>query len=156
MESIKLKCSNCNHSASLTSNFIFEKVKIKITFASFNKIYYQFICSMRFRRNPNIYKDLDELIFDANDLELCSICEYPISHIRRRATDNKTNVCSANCIEEINLKEKSLHLDAAPGMPDGEKAICPKCGGRLEVRNGPTGWFLGCMSYPKCRGTRQL
>lgn len=156
MESIKFKCSNCDHSSSLTSDFIYEKVKIKITITSLNKIYYKFICSKCFGRNPNIYTDLDEIIFDANDLELCSICEFPISNFRRRATDDKTNVCSASCIEEINLKEKSVHLDAAPGMPDGEKAICPKCGGRLEVRNGTTGWFLGCMNYPKCRGTRQL
>lgn len=156
MDSINLKCRNCDHSSNLTSAYIYNKVKIKPTISFLNKIYFKFICTKCSYRKPYIYMDTDELIFDPNDLELCSICDFPISQIRKKVTDNKTNVCSANCIEEINFKEKSVHLDAAPGMPDGEKAICPKCRGRLEVRNGPTGWFLGCMKYPKCRGTRQL
>lgn len=28
---------------------------------------------------------------------------------------------------------------------------CPKCGGRLVLRNGKYGQFKGCSNYPKCR-----
>lgn len=31
---------------------------------------------------------------------------------------------------------------------------CPKCGGRLQLRNGRNGPFVGCESYPSCRYTR--
>lgn len=31
--------------------------------------------------------------------------------------------------------------------------ICPKCGGRLVMRNGKYGRFKGCSNFPKCRFT---
>lgn len=31
--------------------------------------------------------------------------------------------------------------------------ICPKCGGKLILRDGKYGRFLGCSNYPKCRYT---
>ena len=65
-------------------------------------------------------------------------------------------ILKTNVVENIIESEKNMHLDAAPPAPTGEKATCPRCKSRLEVRNGPTGWFLGCTRYPKCRGTRQL
>lgn len=39
-----------------------------------------------------------------------------------------------------------------------ENQQCPKCEGELKIRiNKQTGIeFLGCVSYPKCNGTRQL
>jgi DNA topoisomerase-1 len=45
------------------------------------------------------------------------------------------------------------------GTGDGaEKArICPKCdGGRLSLKTGKFGAFLGCSNYPECNFTRQL
>lgn len=27
---------------------------------------------------------------------------------------------------------------------------CPKCGGRLIMRQGKVGWFWGCTNYPRC------
>jgi ssDNA-binding Zn-finger/Zn-ribbon topoisomerase 1 len=33
---------------------------------------------------------------------------------------------------------------------------CPKCGGPMALKQGRRGGFLGCMNYPKCRGTAQL
>lgn len=29
--------------------------------------------------------------------------------------------------------------------------VCPRCGGKLVVRDGPYGKFYGCSNYPKCR-----
>lgn len=34
--------------------------------------------------------------------------------------------------------------------------ICPRCGGRLVVRHGKYGKFMGCSNYPKCRYTREI
>ncbi len=33
---------------------------------------------------------------------------------------------------------------------------CAKCGGPMAVRRGRRGAFLGCLKYPKCRGTAPL
>ena len=32
---------------------------------------------------------------------------------------------------------------------------CPRCGGRLVLRDGKYGDFYGCSNYPRCRFTRQ-
>ena len=34
-----------------------------------------------------------------------------------------------------------------------ENGYCPKCGGRLVLRNGRNGAFYGCSNYPNCRFT---
>lgn len=33
--------------------------------------------------------------------------------------------------------------------------ICPKCGGKLILRNGKYGSFYGCSNYPKCQYTKK-
>lgn len=38
--------------------------------------------------------------------------------------------------------------------PPDERETCPRCGGRLELRSGVHGRFLGCARYPKCLFTR--
>ncbi|MCE0493677.1 DNA topoisomerase family protein [Vibrio salinus] len=32
----------------------------------------------------------------------------------------------------------------------GSESTCPKCGGKLEMRYGKRGAFLGCVNYPSC------
>ncbi len=36
------------------------------------------------------------------------------------------------------------------------QGICPKCGGRLVLRNGRYGAFYGCSNYPKCKFTHNI
>lgn len=33
--------------------------------------------------------------------------------------------------------------------------ICPRCGGKLVLRAGSNGNFLGCSNYPKCKFTKK-
>ncbi|MDE3217589.1 MAG: topoisomerase DNA-binding C4 zinc finger domain-containing protein, partial [Gemmatimonadota bacterium] len=33
---------------------------------------------------------------------------------------------------------------------------CPVCGKLMVVRSGRSGEFLGCSTFPKCRGTRSM
>ena len=33
---------------------------------------------------------------------------------------------------------------------------CPRCGGKLVLRNGKYGKFYGCINYPRCRYTHQV
>ncbi len=44
-----------------------------------------------------------------------------------------------------------------PERPDFDPRRCPACGtGRLGIRIGKTGGFIGCSNYPDCRNTRPL
>jgi DNA topoisomerase-1 len=40
-----------------------------------------------------------------------------------------------------------------PTMTDYE---CPDCSSKMMRRWGRNGWFLGCSTYPKCKGTRPM
>ncbi|MGA7676697.1 MAG: type I DNA topoisomerase [Rhizomicrobium sp.] len=43
------------------------------------------------------------------------------------------------------------------GADGGDPRICPTCGtGRLSLKLGKFGAFVGCSNYPECRYTRQL
>lgn len=33
--------------------------------------------------------------------------------------------------------------------------ICPRCGGKMVLRNGKNGNFYGCSNYPKCKFTKR-
>ena len=44
-----------------------------------------------------------------------------------------------------------------PERPEADPRTCPACGtGRLGLRLGRTGGFIGCSGYPECRYTRPL
>ena len=34
--------------------------------------------------------------------------------------------------------------------------ICPECGGRLRLIQGPFGKFMGCENYPTCKFNRRV
>jgi hypothetical protein len=53
------------------------------------------------------------------------------------------------------LKWKSFKKSEGSGaLP--EKENCPDCGGKLVLRTGKYGKFLGCSNYPKCKHTKKL
>ncbi len=43
-----------------------------------------------------------------------------------------------------------------PSEAAGDVERCPKCGNVLRKRKGKYGEFLGCMSFPECRYTRNI
>lgn len=49
-------------------------------------------------------------------------------------------------ISEIHKIQRDLEFDN----------ICPRCGGRLVVRNGMNGEFYGCSNYPNCKFTKNI
>lgn len=53
---------------------------------------------------------------------------------------------------EKELSEKQQFEDNAKEDP----TICPRCGGKLILRHGKYGKFMGCSNYPKCRYTRNI
>jgi DNA topoisomerase-1 len=58
------------------------------------------------------------------------------------------------------IQEQAGATGAAGSAAADLKAIaveetCENCGGPMTVRRGKRGYFLGCSSYPKCKGTRE-
>jgi len=56
------------------------------------------------------------------------------------------------------LREKLKDFLPPPAPKKDEPKIeitetCPQCGSAMKLRQGRTGWFLGCSKYPKCKGT---
>ena len=43
-----------------------------------------------------------------------------------------------------------------PNNPSADPRECPSCGGRLGLKIGRTGGFIGCGNYPDCKYTRPL
>ncbi|RDD62749.1 type I DNA topoisomerase [Ferruginivarius sediminum] len=43
-----------------------------------------------------------------------------------------------------------------PDNPEKDPRACPQCGGRLGLKIGRTGGFIGCGNYPECTYTRPL
>lgn len=71
-------------------------------------------------------------------------------HISTAGAHRALNDCMMNqkCFEEMGklLKERAADGDAAMG--------CPRCGGKLKLKNGRYGSFYGCENFPACRYTR--
>ena len=55
-------------------------------------------------------------------------------------------------LANINTKEvrKKHVIDIQRKVDEYEHNICPKCGGKLIVKNGKYGYFKGCSNYPNC------
>jgi DNA topoisomerase-1 len=58
---------------------------------------------------------------------------------------------------EKSEEEKKVEKDVLKqeGNEKGE-IIFEKCGGKMEVRKGPYGPFLGCTNYPQCRNIKKV
>ena len=60
--------------------------------------------------------------------------------------------------EVINKVDEALSAHLFPPREDGsDPRICPQCGkGRLSIKFGKFGAFLGCSNYPECSYTKPL
>lgn len=82
-------------------------------------------------------------------------------------TEHSTNKLTPAQVEKIydillkrELKEESSneqHVREIKGMlADVENNICPRCKGKLVIREGKYGNFYGCSNYPKCKFIKNL
>ena len=60
----------------------------------------------------------------------------------------------------LDILDRDLGPHFFPAAPDGDEAaarLCPSCNeGRLNLKIGRFGAFVGCSNYPECRHTRPL
>ncbi len=55
-------------------------------------------------------------------------------------------------------KKRAEEMLPAPQRPKPVETdiLCDECGGKMVIRQGQRGRFLGCGNYPKCKSTREL
>jgi DNA topoisomerase-1 len=75
--------------------------------------------------------------------------------------DFESNVASASDISRAQVLDALNEVLAEhlfpPRQDGGDPRACPACGdGRLSLKLGKFGAFVGCSNYPQCRFTRQL
>ncbi len=69
--------------------------------------------------------------------------------------DETKNLKFADVITALD-QDLAPHLFPAPGA-GGDPRVCPVCGdGRLSLKLGKFGAFIGCSNYPSCQYTRPL
>ena len=73
----------------------------------------------------------------------------------RKAVDATKDLKISDVIDAL---DEELGPHFFPAAADGtDPRVCPACsGGRLGLRLGRTGAFIGCSNYPECRYTRPL
>ncbi len=87
--------------------------------------------------------------------KVCETCPYPTVEIKQAKRGPQELCINPNC------KSKALSKEEQKEAQKEEKP-CPKCieekreNGRLVVRKGMYGAFLGCSNYPKCRQIQRL
>ena len=75
-----------------------------------------------------------------SDSDVQRVCEAIEKNDIRDTVDKKDHV--RNVRQVVNHKNVKI-----------ANGICPKCGGKLVLRNGKYGNFYGCSNYPNCRFT---
>ncbi|MBS0185645.1 MAG: type I DNA topoisomerase [Proteobacteria bacterium] len=74
----------------------------------------------------------------------------------KEATEETKELRVADVLTLLNEKLKS-HLFPASGNHEGEPQQCPLCApGKLSLKLGKFGAFIGCSEYPTCRYTRPI
>jgi len=62
----------------------------------------------------------------------------------------------ADVVEALDRDLGPHFFPADPNDPDADPRACPSCGGRLGLKIGRSGGFIGCGNYPDCKYTRPL
>ncbi|MDX1574718.1 MAG: topoisomerase C-terminal repeat-containing protein, partial [Kiloniellales bacterium] len=74
-----------------------------------------------------------------------------------QAVEDTKGLRIAEVIDALDADLGPHFFPVDPERPDFDPRACPRCGdGRLGLRLGKSGGFIGCSNYPDCRFTRPL
>ncbi len=60
------------------------------------------------------------------------------------------------CSKEQKDKDKIIPVQKYNDPVAKDDNTCPRCGGKLKVRYGSNGGFIGCSNFPNCHFTKQI
>ena len=76
-----------------------------------------------------------------------------ISDAKKEAIYSKLISLNVDSKENRTAHVQAIHNDIKDKNQKISNDVCPRCGGKLVVRNGKYGKFKGCSNFPKCRFT---
>lgn len=88
-----------------------------------------------------------------------TIKKYNEINIEKREKEDIYKIINeANLVDTYDKTEhiKSIKKLIQKRKSDIQDNKCPQCGGKLVLRNGKYGEFLGCTTYPKCKFIRNI
>lgn len=94
----------------------------------------------------NVYSlnELSSIKHQATDVVLSiDKMEYYYNHLLE--LKNNPTISREEHIENIHRMQEQL-----------QQGICPRCGGKLVLRNGKYNEFYGCSNYPSCKFTKNI
>ncbi len=115
----------------------------------------------------NIFQNVVIFLQNADISHIISDKVYSIRDISFIKTQ-KTDIClSVKKMEEYYNKLLELKITSSISKEEHianiykkqeqlQNGICPRCGGKLVVRNGKNGSFFGCSNYPNCKFTKNI
>ncbi|HKY93829.1 MAG TPA: type I DNA topoisomerase [Kiloniellales bacterium] len=75
----------------------------------------------------------------------------------KKAVEEAQGLRIAEVIDTLDQELGPHFFPVDPSNPGKDPRLCPLCGrGRLGLRLGKSGGFIGCSNYPECRFTRPL
>ena len=88
-------------------------------------------------------------ILKPNLEKMCEHCGSPTILIIARGKQPQEFCINADCSGKVQVEEGE--------KVEGENETCTKCNkGKMILRKGPYGQFLGCDNYPKCKNLKQI
>ncbi|SMO91084.1 Topoisomerase DNA binding C4 zinc finger [Saccharicrinis carchari] len=84
--------------------------------------------------------------------------EVHITHEQLAKIDRtiKQSLISGKVIKKEHIKNVKRNIKRKKAKRRGDSNICPKCGGKLVIKQGRYGWFQGCSNYPICKSTKNV
>lgn len=88
--------------------------------------------------------------------ELCPETQHPL--VKRWGRNGEFIGCTAypECKYTRNIPQPGQEAEEASRQPELTDWDCDLCGAKMLKRWGRNGFFLGCSTYPKCKGTRNV
>ena len=107
-----------------------------------------------FLSNADISNIISENVYTIHDLTTIKSRVTPVSLSVEQmekyynlllTLKNSATITQDEHVENIHKMQRQL-----------QQGICPRCGGKLVLRNGKNRQFYGCSNYPKCKFTKEL
>ena len=107
--------------------------------------------------NAYEYSVMDDVVFGHEDTETSEVDELEdeLSLAGLDATELEYMDADERINESINT-EVNVSEEKARQKLRYDPDICPECGGRLRLIQGPFGKFMGCENYPTCKFNRRV
>lgn len=110
----------------------------------------------------NIFQNVIVFLSRADISNISSENVYSVDELTTIKTKNTVTYLSVEKMEYyynllLTLKNNStisekVHIENIYRMQAQiQQGICPRCGGKLVIKNGKYGQFYGCSNYPKCK-----